>query len=115
LPNDDRQLLPGMIARVTLQTEPPAAGASEASGRIVISQDWAVTLRDGVGVFVVEGGTARFRMVQLGSILRKQVVVEKGLSVGDLLVVSGQRDLVDGDEVLVQRTGTCCNRGRVTF
>ncbi len=127
LPNADEQLLPGMIANVTLKTGPATtrapSGASgdgerpdaQAPGSIVIAQDWLVTRPDGVGVFVVKDGKAAWRPVRVGSVLRKQVSIEEGLADGDVLIIVGHRDLVEGDKVLVQRKGRCCVNGRAIF
>jgi membrane fusion protein (multidrug efflux system) len=106
--NDDERLLPGMIATVRLA---PEAGAE----RLVIRQDWLVTRGSEVGVFVAESNTARWRPVELGPVTRNQVVVRRGLEAGDALVVTGHRQLADGDPLLVARRGTCCNDGRVAF
>ena len=143
--NDDETLLPGMIARVTLssaQTNPNAASkqAKEQKGaakkpsqpgakdspaeadtselpgdQLVISQDWLVTKPDGIGVFVEAQGKAEWRSVQLGEILRNQVVVQTGLNPGDALIIVGHRELAAGDEVLVHRKGKCCTAGRAVF
>lgn len=118
--NADGQLLPGMIARVVLDTGVATAGSGPAAGEgepetLVISQDWLVTRPGAVGVFLEETGRARWRPVELGGILRKQVVVESGLAPGDTIVITGHRDLQDGDELLVHRRGTCCEQGRAVF
>ena len=47
--------------------------------------------------------------------MRDQVVVESGLEPGERVIVTGHRELADGDEVMVVREGTCCTNGRVTF
>jgi membrane fusion protein (multidrug efflux system) len=108
VPNPDRSLLPGMITRV--QVARPVARDS-----VVIPQDWLVTRIDGYGVFVQEQDVARWRAVELGDLVRGQVVIRSGLSVGDRLVVVGQQELVDGDPILVAREGTCCANGRAVF
>lgn len=106
--NPDRLLLPGMIARVSL---------SEATDeqRIVLPQHVLVTGIDDNGVFVVEDGVARWQVVRLGSIVRDQVHVEAGLDAGATIVVTGHRELADGDRVLVGRTGVCCEAGRIAY
>jgi membrane fusion protein (multidrug efflux system) len=107
--NPDAKLLPGMIASVEL--------ASEATtSRIVISQDWLVTGVKEVGVFVDDGAVARWHPVELGPVVRNQVVVEKGLKIGDRLIITGHRELADKDQLLVARSGVCCDDdGRVVF
>lgn len=122
--NPDEALLPGMIANVTLHStgsesvegQPAGDTTGEVGGdQLLISQDWLVTRPDAVGVFVVEEGKASWRPVKLGAILRKQVVVEDGLASGDKLIVVGHRDLVDGEPLLIHRTGRCCTDGRAVF
>lgn len=108
VPNPNHQLLPGMIATVSL-------GRSVSEGKIVISQDWLVTGIDKVGVYVNAKGVARWRDVKLGPVVRNQVIVEQGLSGGDEVVVTGHRELSDGDRLLVSRSGKCCTDGRVVW
>ena len=109
VPNPDGRLLPGMIARVSL-TRPVAADA------MVIPQDWLVTLKDARGVFVTaDGETASWRAVELGEVIHDRIVVTDGLAAGDRVIITGHRDLVDGDPILVQREGTCCAAGRPVF
>ncbi|MCH2109655.1 MAG: efflux RND transporter periplasmic adaptor subunit [Polyangiaceae bacterium] len=111
-PNEDESLLPGMIAHVTLST---AENQDPDSKQLYISQDWLVTQPEGVGVFVVEDGKARWRNVELGQVMGRQVKVTSGVKEGDQLVTVGHRSLADGDPVLVQREGTCCTDGRVVY
>jgi hypothetical protein len=136
--NEDEALLPGMIANVTLETaapEPPQAksekqgekttsvgtaeqaqgSAAAGESQLIISQDWIVTKPDGVGVFLEQDSKAVWRPVVLGDVVRKQVEVKEGIEAGDVLIVVGHRELVDGDRVLVQRRGTCCVQGRASF
>ncbi len=113
--NEREELLPGMIANVELDSKDDADAPPGAPTKLVISQDWLVTKPDGVGLFVVEAGKAVWRSVELGDVLRKQVVVKSGLSAGDALIIVGHRDLVAGDQVLIHRQGVCCVGGRATF
>ncbi len=110
--NAENNLLPGMIASVTLQRSLP-------EGTLAIPQDWVVSKRTddgmGQGVFVESDGYAKWTPVTLGDVLHDQVVVTSGLSPGARVVVTGHRDLVDGDPVLVSREGVCCEHGRPVF
>lgn len=106
--NPDRKLLPGMIARVSL-------AEVLATDAVVIPQDWLVTRLDGVGVFVAQEGVARWRPVTPGKVVHDQVVITQGLAAGETIVITGHRELADGDALLVARQGTCCTDGRVTF
>lgn len=108
VPNPERDLLPGMIAKVEVEREV----ASEA---IVVPQDWVLTRTAGYGMFVVDDGVAHWRDVTLGDVIRGQIVVTSGVAAGDRVVMVGQHDLVDGDRVLVAREGRCCVDGRPVY
>lgn len=108
VPNPDGRLLPGMIASVHLD-------ATVADDRMVIAQDWLVTRPNELGVFINQNGIARWRKVTVGAIVRDRVVVESGIARGDNLVITGHRELQDGDPLLVARQGVCCTKGRVVF
>ena len=107
--NADANLRPGMIANVQIQTE------GQGSKQLVIPQDWLVTKPAQLGVFLNEGGVARWRTVKAGSVVRNQVVILEGLSSGEELVINGHRELADGDSLIVARKGVCCTDGRVVF
>lgn len=108
VPNEDRGLLPGMIARVHIEQ-------TIAENKLVIPQSLLVTKREANGVFVVDGEVARWRPLQLGAMVREQVVIEGGLQVGDNVIVVGQRSLADGDAIIISRQGRCCATGRPEF
>jgi len=108
VPNPNGALLPGMIARVR-------ADRALAESVMVIPQDWLVTQRERRGVFVTSGDVATWRDVTLGDVIHDKVVVTEGLSRGDRVVITGHRDLVDGDPLIVSREGRCCTAGRPTF
>ena len=108
VPNEDKALLPGMIARVEVEQ-------SLQEDSLLIPQGFLVTQRDSNGVFVVEDGVARWRTLELGPLVRDQVVIKAGLEIGDNIVIVGQRALADGDAVILSRQGTCCENGRPSF
>jgi membrane fusion protein (multidrug efflux system) len=107
-PNPEGRLLPGMIARVRI-------AARDAGGGLVIPQEVVVTRMNEVGVYVDEGGRAKWQPLELGAVVGEQVVVSSGISEGDRLVVTGHRALVEGDRLDVAREGRCCTRGRVAW
>lgn len=111
VPNAEGRLLPGMIAQVQVANTQDEA----APPRVVLPQYVLVTRLDGNGVFVEEEGVARWRPIEVGSVMRDQVIVESGLEAGERVIVTGHRELADGDEVMVTREGSCCSNGRVTF
>jgi len=106
--NSGSRLRPGMVAQVAV-SKPIATGA------MVIPQDWVVTGLQEQGVFLLENGVASWRTVELGAVIHDQVVVDSGLTAGDLVVVAGHRGLADGDRLLVAREGVCCTRGRAVY
>jgi membrane fusion protein (multidrug efflux system) len=108
VPNADGALKPGMIATVKVSRE--IGGEA-----IVVPQDWVVTSIGGLGVFLEAAGVATWRPIKVGAVVRDQVIVREGLVKGDRVISTGQRELVDGDKVLVAREGRCCTDGRVTF
>lgn len=106
--NPDGRLLPGMIATVRM------AVAVE-SDEVAIPQHVLVTSLDGNGVFLEENGAAVWRPLKLGRVVRGQVIVESGLSPGDRVIVTGHRELQNGDPLLVAREGRCCTNGKIEF
>ena len=105
--NAERELLPGMIARVTV--------SRSVGDGVVIPQDWLVTRRRDRGVFVEQDGLARWRPITLGDVVHDEVIVTDGLAPGDRVVVTGHRELMDGDSLIISREGTCCSAGRPVF
>jgi len=106
--NPDRRLLPGMIASVRVFEK-------LAEDAVVIPQDWLVTRIEGVGVFVDVDNRATWRPVRSGAVVRDQVIIEEGISVGDRVVMTGHRGLAEGDALIITREGTCCENGRAQF
>lgn len=106
--NPEGRLKPGMIAMAALSAE--AAGDA-----IVLPQDWLVTSREGVGVFLAQEGVARWSPVETGAVVHDQVEIRQGVAEGDAVVMVGHRLLVDGDRLIVSREGVCCTSGRAVF
>lgn len=108
VPNEGARLLPGMIATVTVDE----GGVSD---DLVVPQDWIVTKLDDLGVFIAKDGKAVWQSVTLGPVVRTQVVVKSGIKAGDRVVITGHRELAEGDHLMVTREGVCCTAGRVVF
>jgi RND family efflux transporter MFP subunit len=106
--NPNRILLPGMISRVDL-------GRNMVDEAVLIPQDWIVTGLGEQGVFLANGDAAQWRTVELGDVVRDQVVVSDGLELGDRIVIAGHRSLADGDAIFISREGRCCEVGRAIF
>lgn len=92
LANPGGKLRPGMIARVSLTKR-------TFESAVVVSRDALLERDRGTVAFVVEDDRARLREVELGAFEGDRVVVLGGLSIGDLLLVSGHRNLVDKQRV----------------
>lgn len=104
LPNTDHAIRPGMRADVVLQTEHYEAG-------LLVPREAVIEGLGGRFVFVVEGNAAHVahkRPVEIGPGRAELVLVTKGLSAGEQVVVVGQRLLADGESVQILRSDACC-------
>jgi membrane fusion protein (multidrug efflux system) len=109
LDNKDRELMPGMLARVRLEVE--------RKDSTVVVPYRALIIEMGAGgkvihrAFVLEGAKgsqpkAKERELALGIIEGRRVEVTRGLSFGDELVTRGQHQLKPGSAVrVVERLG----------
>ena len=94
--NAANELMAGMIARVSLlKNSYPDA--------LVVPRDALLERDEGSVVFVVKDGRATERQVVTGPSEANRVVVLEGLTPGDQLILSGQRNLVDGQPVRIVR------------
>ena len=83
--NEGEILLPGMISRVTITTQKPK--------EVIMIPKTAVSSKKGQMVtYVMNQGKVEQRRVHLGQEQGEQVIVEKGLEAGDMLVLSGSVD-----------------------
>ncbi len=102
LPNPDRALRPGMYVTASLML-PPQEGA------LVVPATAIQASPQGDSVIVVRGGDARkggkteIVPVQTGRRIGNDVVIDKGLKPGDVVVSEGQLRLQPGAEVKVSR------------
>ena len=94
-PNPNRILRPGMFIEARLAT-------ATRMNAIVVPEDAIQPLRTANVVWVVDGGKASRRVVQLGA--RSQGVVEilSGIKAGDLVVVGGLERMAEGMPVAAQ-------------
>jgi membrane fusion protein, multidrug efflux system len=93
-PNENRELWPGAFVQVTLQltTDPDA---------IVVPATAVQTSQDGQFVYVVKADqTAEMRPVQPERQQGDQMIIARGLSVGETVVTDGQLRLVPGARVM---------------
>ena len=91
--NADGRLRPGLFARADL-------GVAVREGVAMIPEEAVLQRADGAVAYrVVEGTRAERRKIEVGVIREGRVEVSEGLAVGDLVVVRGQDQLVDGAAV----------------
>ncbi len=95
VPNPGGNLKAGMVAQVSLVRR-SIEGAVSVPSFSVISKE------DGDVVFVLENGKAARRRVTTGILENGWTQIDSGLAAGEKLIVKGQRDLQDGQEVMVQ-------------
>jgi multidrug efflux system membrane fusion protein len=104
--NTDRRLWPGQFARVSLRlaTLPHA---------IVVPSQAVQTGQDGQYVFVVkDDSTVEQRTITAGQRVADDVVVEKGLKVGETVITEGQLRLEPGTRVTTDLSGRGAGGGR---
>ncbi len=95
LPNDDDKILPEMSAKVTFIRK-------AIPGSILIPQTAVLEQATGHSVFIVDGkDIARYRKIEIDDSSDEMVLVGSGLATGEKLVITGQRNLIDGDTVEV--------------
>lgn len=95
--NTDRRLLPGMVVEAGFSSTDDSTRTSEL--RVPLT---ALRLDgEGQAVWRIEDGRARRVAVRLGPVRGDAVVIEEGLSAGDLVVDEAPDRLRDGDAVVV--------------
>lgn len=92
--NKNLDILVGMAATVQVV-------AKVHQNAIVANHDVVIEEESGRSVFVESDGLARKRSVSLGPSSEGRVILLDGITVGERLVVLGQRDLIDGQPVRV--------------
>jgi len=95
VPNQDNGLKPGLFAKGRVVTG-TRAGAVVVPRTALVSWD---TVKRSAAVFVLEGGLARRRTIQTGSLAGEGVEVLGGIQAGDEVVTRGGFNLRDGDRV----------------
>ena len=94
LDSADYRIRPGMIGRVRAVRRVHA-------NVLVVPREAIQEREQGPAIFVVEGEKARLRTVSLGPSEADRLIVERGVSTGEQIVIKGGRDLIDGDQVRV--------------
>jgi membrane fusion protein (multidrug efflux system) len=88
-PNPDYALVDGQLVRVGLES-------SKAEEKIVIPQAALISDQEGIYVFVASDGKAAIRRVKPGGESGSGVIVEQGLTAGELVIVEGLQSLRAG-------------------
>ena len=92
--NRERELRPGMLARVTFTQRVD-------QDQVVIPRHTIMERDTGRIVYVVDNGKAFQREVSIGISQREKVQILMGLSKGEQLVVEGHTKLTDGEEITI--------------
>jgi multidrug efflux system membrane fusion protein len=103
LPNADHHFWPGQFLNVTLVL-------ATTKGAVLIPNQATQISQQGPYVFVVKAdGTAELRQVTLGQRQGDTVVVTKGVSAGESVIVTGQLTVMPGAKVRMQGEGDAGN------
>ena len=92
--NRERELRPGMLARVTFTQRVD-------KDQVVVPRHTIMERDTGRIVYVVDNGKAFQREVSIGISQREKVQILMGLNKGEQLVVEGHTKLTDGEEITI--------------
>jgi membrane fusion protein (multidrug efflux system) len=104
IPNPKGLLIDNQLVRVLLESGTPME-------KVVIPQAALIADQEGVYVFVVDDGKAVVRRVKPGEESGTGIVIESGLSAGDLVVVEGLQSLRPGTPVRATPMPAVSSRG----
>jgi len=90
--NPDGTLVDGQLVQVAVEE-------GNAPERVVIPQAALIADQQGPSVFIVAGGKAAIRRLHVGQPAGASIIVESGLSGGELVIVSGMQSLRPGAAV----------------
>jgi membrane fusion protein, multidrug efflux system len=89
MPNPNGVLIDGQLVRVGLE-----AGTPEE--KVVVPQSALIADQEGVYIFIVEGGRAVVRRIKAGGESGVGMIVDQGLSGGELVIVEGLQSIRPG-------------------
>lgn len=92
--NHDRILKPGMSANVQIAEYTD-------NNAVVIPQDLIIDYGEEQYVFVLEGDTAKKRVVKIGDRNQNMVLILSGINPGDKIITEGYQSVKDGEKVQV--------------
>jgi membrane fusion protein (multidrug efflux system) len=104
IPNPKGLLIDNQLVRVILESGTPTE-------KVVIPQAALIADQEGVYVFVVDDGKAVVRRVKPGEESGTGIVIESGLSAGDLVIVEGLQSLRPGTPVRATPLPAVTSRG----
>ena len=90
--NREPKLKSGMVARLKIQT-------GNHSQVVVIPQEFILNEEGNLFVFVIQDSVAHKVKINTGPIINSEVIVEEGLSPGDLLITVGSHTITEGARV----------------
>jgi membrane fusion protein (multidrug efflux system) len=102
-PNPSGSLIDGQLVRVGAESDTPQE-------RLLVPQAALIADQEGVYVFVVEGGKAAVKRLKLGSENGADVIIEQGLSGGELVIVQGLQGVRPGAPVQASPMPQVLNR-----
>jgi membrane fusion protein (multidrug efflux system) len=91
-PNPQEKLKDGQLVRVRLASDAPVS-------KIVVPQSALLADKDGAYIFVVEDGKAAVRRIKTGAESGSDIVVESGVSGGEMVIVEGLQNIRPGAPV----------------
>lgn len=94
--NKDENIKPGSTAYLTLATFENEQG-------LVIPSNAVTTVRNGFNVFVIKNGKAEIKNIEISTRTENDILVNKGLQIGDSVIVSGIMTLKSGASVKVKK------------
>ena len=94
LDNKDHRIRPGMIVRVGIVTK-------RVPDALMVPMNALVKRENGMVLFVERNGIIESRPVKMGAFQKQFVEIQEGLLANDNVVVIGQQDVVDGQQVEV--------------
>lgn len=96
LPNPKERILPGMIGKLKIKRK--------IYRQVVVIPREAILEREtGPVAFVAIDNKAYLRPLTLGPAENARVVVKDGLAFGDQVILKGNRDLIDGDPIQIEK------------
>jgi len=96
--NQDLKLRPGLFGRMELERR-------VLSDALLVPLTAVVDFESRKVVYVVTDGIAELRVVTLGPVVGKRVLVTEGLVSGDRYIVAGQQRVADGQRVVESKEG----------